>query len=252
VLQLNLRFIFLFVLLSIVALSSMAQNQAITESQLFYKKRILFGGNLNSGRFGGINFKYGWQKTGTKKNMLDFELLRIKHPKEARIYGQSDNPQKYTFGLLNMLFLVRTGYGQTIFITERPYKNAVQLNFNYNVGLSTALLKPIYLDIAHSYPDKNGSYINSERYNPEVHTDQNDIWGTSSFFKGIGNTSAQLGAYGRASLSIEWGEYPETFNCVEAGFAVDAFPQGLPIMAFSPENYYLFTFFIGYQFGWNK
>jgi hypothetical protein len=248
----NLRLNILCGLFCLIALDAIAQNQAITESQLLYRKRILAGMNLNSSGLGGLNFKYGWQKTASKKNMLDIELARIRHPKEQRIYGNSENPKKYTYGRLNMLFLLRTGYGQTIFITERPYKNAVQLNFNYNVGLSTALLKPIYLDIYHPYTDGMGGYVKSERYDPETHTNQNQIWGNSPFFKGISNTTAKMGAYGRASLSVEWGEFPENFYCLETGITVDAFPQGLALMAYKPKNYYLLNFFIAFQLGWNK
>jgi hypothetical protein len=248
----NGRLIFLCGLFWLAVLETTAQNQAITESQLLYRKRIMAGMNLNSSGLGGINFKYGWQKTATKKNMLDIELARIRHPKEQRIYGNSENPQKYTYGRLNMLFLLRTGYGQTIFITDRPYKNAIQLNFNYSLGLSTAFLKPIYLDIYHPYTDGMGGYVKSERYDPVDHANQSQIWGNSPFFKGISNTKAKLGGYGKASLSVEWGEFPETFYCIEGGVAVDAFPQGLELMAYQSRNYYLLNFFVGFQFGWNK
>jgi hypothetical protein len=243
---------FLSITLCLVAYHAIAQNQAITEAQLFYRNRITFGGNLNSSNLGGINFKYGWHKTGTKKNILDIEFARVRHPKETRINGVSENPQKYTFGRLNMLFLLRTGYGQTLFLTERPYKNAVQVNFNYNVGLSSGFLKPVYLDIFYPNSDGIGGFVKSERYNPTIHTNQSRIFGNSSFFEGIGRTKAQLGAYGRGSFSIEWGEFPEEFHCVEAGITIDAFPQGLSLMAFQPQTVLLFNFFIGYQFGWNK
>jgi hypothetical protein len=235
-----------------MAMESFAQNQAITESQLLYRKRILAGANINSSGLGGINFKFGWQKTALKKNMFDIEFARARHPKEQRIYGNSENPQKYTYGRLNMLFLLRTGYGQTIFLTERPYKNAVQLNFNYNIGMSTAFLKPIYLDIYNPYTDGIGGFVKSEHYDPNIHTNQSQIWGNSPFFKGISNTTAKFGAYGRASLSVEWGEYPETFYCIESGITIDAFPQGLDLMAYKPKNYYLFNFFIAFQLGWNN
>lgn len=243
---------FLCVLFSLITLQALAQNEAITEAQLFYRKRIQLGMNLNSSGLGGINFKYGWQKTGTKKNMLDVEFSRIRHPKETRIYGQSETPNQYTLGRLNMLFSLRTGYGQTIFITERPYKNAIQVNFNYVVGVSTAILKPIYLDILYKNPDGYGNYVVPERYDPVKHENTSTIYGNSSFFQGIGNTSLKLGVYGKASLSIEWGEYPDEFHTVEAGVALDVFPNALPLMAYQPKSTYLVNLFIGYQFGWNK
>jgi hypothetical protein len=243
---------FLGIVLCLVTWNTRAQNQAIEEPQLFYRKRVMIGGNLNSSGLGGINFKYGWHKTGTKKNMLDLELARVRHPKETRIYGQSETPQQYTFGRLNMAFLLRSGYGQTIFITERPYKNALQLNFNYAVGVSAAFLKPIYLDIFYPNTDGIGGYVVPERYDPVKHDNQSRIFGNSSFFQGINNTSLKVGAYGRASLSVEWGEYPDEFHTIEAGVAVDVFPDRLPLMAYQPKTFYLFNLFIGYQFGWNK
>ncbi len=244
---------FLCVLFSLITLQALAQNEAITEAQLMYRKRIQLGMNLNSSGLGGINFKYGWQKTGTRKNMLDIEFSRIRHPKETRIYsGQSETPNQYTLGRLNMLFSLRTGYGQTIFITERPYKNAIQLNFNYTLGLSTAILKPIYLDIIYNNPDTYGRYVVPERYDPVKHENTSFIYGNASFFQGISNTAFQFGAYGKASLSIEWGEFPDEFHTVEAGMALDVFPNPLPLMAYQPKTFYLVNLFIGYQFGWNK
>ncbi|MES2780482.1 MAG: hypothetical protein V4651_11350 [Bacteroidota bacterium] len=243
---------FLCVLFSLITLQAVAQNEAITEPQLFYRKRVQLGMNLNSSGLGGINFKYGWQKTGTKKNMLDIEFARLRHPKETRIYGQSETPNQYTLGRLNMLFSLRTGYGQTIFITERPYKNAIQLNFNYALGISTAILKPIYLDILYTNPDGYGNYVVPERYNQVKHANTSNIYGNSSFFQGISNTSLQFGAYGKASLSIEWGEFPDECHTVEAGVALDIFPDALPLMAYQPKTAYLVNLFIGYQFGWNK
>jgi hypothetical protein len=245
-------FLILFASVCVCVSQTFAQNEAITETQLLYRKRIQLGMNLNSSGLGGINFKYGWQKTGTKKNMMDFELARVRHPKETRIYGQSETPNQYTFGRLNMLFTLRTGYGQTIFLTERPYKNAIQVNFNYTLGLSTAILKPIYLDIYYANPDGRGGYVVPERYDPVKHDNQSRIFGNSSFFQGISNTSVKFGGYGKASISIEWGEFPDEFHSLEAGVVVDVYPDELPLMAYQPKTLYIANLFIGYQFGWNK
>jgi hypothetical protein len=244
--------IFLYVFFSLITVQVFGQNEAITEAQLFYRKRVQLGANLNSSGLGGINFKYGWQKTGTKKNMLDVELARIRHSKETRIYGSSETPNQYTFGRLNMLFALRTGYGQTIFLTERPYKNAIQVNFNYALGIHTAILKPIYLDVYRPNLDGFGGYVVSERYDPDKHDNKSRIFGSSSFFQGIGNTSLQFGAYGKASISIEWGDYADEFHALEAGVVLDVFPDRLPLMAYQPKTLYYLNLFIGYQFGWNK
>jgi len=244
----------LLLLLLVTFFGASAQNQAITESQMFYRHRTQFGGHLNSSGLGGLNFKYGWHKTGATKNMLDIDFSRIRHPKETRIYGQSNAPQRFTYGRLYMLFLLRTGLGQTIAITERPYRNALSINFNYNFGLSTAFLKPSYLDIFYSNPDGIGGYTLAQQYDPNKpeHNNLNLIFGNSNFFEGIGMTKAKVGAYGKASVSVEWGEFTEDFQSIEAGFALDVFPNPLALMAYQPRNYFLLNLYIGYTFGWNN
>lgn len=233
-----------------------AQNEAITEPTLFYRRRMQLGANINSAQLGGLNFKYGWHKTGTVKNILDIELNRIRHPKETRIYGRADNPRQYTYGRTNMAFFLRTQFGQNIFITDRPYKNATSLHFNYSIGITTALLKPIYIDVIKEIPDKPGSvYLATERYDPTgAHADQNSIYGNASFTDGLDEISAYFGAGGKASLSVEWGAYPDEFKSIEAGFAIDVFQKPLPLMA--PKIYdnkqVFFTLFLGFSFGFNK
>ena len=223
----------------------LAQNEAITEPQLLYRKRTQWGMNLNSTGLGGINFKYGWHNTGTVNNMLDVEFARIRHSKETQIYGTSDNPRQYTYGRLNMAFFLRTGYGQNIAITERPYKNAASLHFNYSVGMTTALLKPIYLDIRKIVNDPyRPSFVVSERYDPLVQTDQSTILGNSSFTTGLSEMSFSFGGYGRSSLAVELGPYPDEFKSLEAGVTLDAFVKPLPLMAFVAPDTYFFQVFL--------
>ena len=235
----------------------MAQNEAITEPQLQYMKRIQWGMNLNSTGLGGVNFKYGWHKTGRVNDMIDIEFARVRHSKETRIYSTaSDNPRQYTFGRLNMAFFLRTGYGQNIAITERPYKNAASLHFNYSIGVTTAILKPCYLDIKKIIPDKSGgpSYVIvvPEKYDPLVHTDQTVIMGNSSFTTGLDQLTFSAGGYGKASLAVEWGPYPDEFKSLEAGVVFDTFLNPLPLMAFVPKDYYFAQLFIEFTFGSNR
>jgi len=218
-------------------------------------KRVQWGMNLNSTGLGGIDFKYGWHKTGTVNNMIDIEFARVRHYKETRIYSSSpDNPRQYTFGRLNMAFFLRTGYGQNIAITERPYKNAASLHFNYSVGVCTAILKPIYLDIR-KVIDPTGTPIAitvAERYDPAVITDKNTIMGNSSFTNGLDQLTFYVGGYGKASLAVEWGPYPDEFKSLEAGLVIDTFLNPLPLMAFVPPDYFFGELFLAFTFGSNK
>jgi hypothetical protein len=240
----------------LMAFTALAQNDLITEPTLLYRKRLQYGFNLNSSTLGGLNFKYQWQKTALLKNGFDVELARIRHPKEERVYGQSDNPKQYTPGRVNMAFFLRTGYGQNVFITTRDYKNAVSLHYNYSFGVTTALLKPIYIDVFKLSQDPFGQdYIATEKYDPvDKHTTPFIIYGNSAFSRGFNELSAQVGGHFKNSLSIEWGEYPDAFNSLEAGFCIDVFAQPLPLMAdeLARNKQLYFTLFLGFTFGQNR
>ena len=233
-----------------------AQNDLITETSLLYRKRLSYGFHLNSSSLGGVNFKYQWQKTANLKNGLDIDLDRIRHPKETRVYGLSDNPRQYTPGRINMAFFLRTGYGQTVFLTNRDYKNAVSVHFNYSVGATTALLKPIYIDVFKRSNDPFGqSFVATEKYDPiNTHTSPQSIYGNASFTRGFGELNARVGGFFKSSLSVEWGNYPDQFQSLEAGVCVDVFPRKLPLMAeqLTPNNQIFVTLFLGFNIVQNR
>lgn len=230
-----------------------AQNIAITEPQLLYRKSNQFGIGLNSFGLGGINYRYGWHKTGKSQAHIEADFLRVKHPKEIRRSSIiTDNPIKYTFGRMNTVFFLRTGYGQTKAITERPYRNALGLNAVYSIGPNLALLKPVYLDVYYPNPSGFGGYLVSEKFDPEKHKDIFRIYGNSNFFTGIGETSLRLGAFAKAGLSVEWGQYSEEYKSVEAGITLDVFGSGLPMMAYLPEKNLFFGFYLYTNWGFKK
>ena len=77
-----------------------------------YLKHIQFGANANTFRMGGVQFRYGWHKTGSVFNHFESELSRIKHPKEIRRSGFTEQPSQYSYGRMNMVFFWRNGFGQ--------------------------------------------------------------------------------------------------------------------------------------------
>lgn len=243
------------IILLVAAQTALAQNDLITEPTLLYRKRIQFGGNINSAELGGINFRYQWQKTALLKNGLDIELARLRHPKESRVYSAiSESPRKFTPGRLNMAFFLRAGYGQNVFITDRIYKNSVSLHYNYQFGLTSAFLKPIYVDVSVRNQD-NREYIATERYDPVgAHSNPAVIFGNATFTEGFNDISTRLGGHFKQSLSVEWGQYPENYYTIEAGCVLDVFGRQLPLMAdqFARNKSLFFTLFLGFNFGYNK
>ena len=243
----------MFIFLLLGSISVYSQNAPITEPQLMYLKHIQFGVNTNTFRMGGVQFRYGWHKTGTVFNHFESELCRIKHPKEIRRSGFTEQPSQYSYGRMNMVFFWRNGFGQTINITERPYKNALGLNFVYTVGASMAILKPVYIDVFYPYTDGSpNGYLVSEKYDPEKHQDIFRIYGNSSIFAGLGETKAQIGGYGRSGLQVEWGQYPDETRSLEAGITVDAFLNGLPMMAKQTYDSRFVGFYLAFNWGYKN
>lgn len=249
------KFRHIFLILSVLwnGLNLHAQNAPITEPQLMYTQSNTFGVEANSFKSFGMFYRYGWHKTGKEQNHFEIDFSRIKHPKEVRRQGYTESQSQYSFGRMNVVFFMRTTLGQTIAITERPYKNAVGLNFVYSLGATTAFLKPVYLDVYYPY-DNNPSqgYLVSERYDPAKHTDIYSIYGNSGFTKGLGETKLQLGGGGRFGFQVEWGQYTDEIRCLEAGVTIDAFLQGIPIMAHSNYDQLFYGFYLSYNWGNRK
>ncbi len=230
-----------------------AQNAPITEPQLMYTKSNLYAVGLNSFKSRGVYYRLGWHKTGKEQNHWELDISRVRHPKEERRQGYTENQTQYTFGRLNVVYLMRNSFGQTIAITERPYKNAVGLNFVYDVGVTMAFLKPVYIEVYYQYDNTQGEgYLVSERYDPEKHTDIYKIYGNAPFTKGLSETKIQFGGFGRAGFQVEWGQYSDEIRCLEAGVTIDGFMQGIPIMAHTTYDQILLGFYVSYNWGNRK
>ena len=118
------------------------------------------------------------------------------------------------------------------------------------------MLKPIYIDVFKSSQDPFGQdYIATEKYEPVYkHTTPFTIYGNATFTRGFNELTAKVGGHFKNSLSVEWGEYPDAFTSIEAGFCVDVFAKPLPLMAeelASNKQFYL-TLFLGVTFGQNR
>lgn len=245
--------LFFLLFLFIGATGLAAQNAPITEPQLMYSSSNTFGVNLNSFKSWGAFYRYGWHKTGKEQNHFEIDFSRIKHPKEVRRQGFNQSTTQYTFGRLNLAFFLRPTIGQTIAITERPYKNAIGLNFVYSLGANIAFLKPNYIEVFYPYDNApSEGYLISERYDPQKHTDIYRIYGNSGFFKGFSETKVNLGGAGRAGFQVEWGQYADEIRCLEAGVTVDLFLNEVPLMAHSNYDQGFYGFYVSYNWGNRK
>ncbi|HMQ47459.1 MAG TPA: hypothetical protein PKA00_03350 [Saprospiraceae bacterium] len=211
----------------------------------------------------GVNF--GQLKTYYLTRYINFELGEIKHPKELRqsydaaIASPSRVSRSFIFGKQNNFFVLRGGFGEKRYFSEKAKRKGLAIGISYEGGPSLGLLKPYYLDINRSPdPGSNSSNIRSEKYsveNASYFLDIYNIFGSSGFSKGLGELSARPGAHGKFAVHFDWGAFDEYVKAIEAGVMVDAYLQKIPILVESelvPTNEnrsIFFNLYINLQLG---
>lgn len=243
-------FTLMALLLPLCGLKAQGGEEIPSGTQLNYFKYATGGvGVHNFGWY--LGGKYGKSKSRLDDRIWEFDLWRTRHPKEIRISNPSFiNPRSYVLGKLNDAFFLHVGYGTQRLIFDKSEKSGVEVRYQLSIGPSFALLKPIYLDIL--YPlnpnEPRNLTTRSERYDPTRHF-ENNIYGSSRFSSGLDELNILPGLYAKGGFIFEWGAFTEEIKILEAGLAVDIFPQGVPVMAFVPERQFFISFYLGFHLG---
>ncbi|MCP3928514.1 MAG: hypothetical protein GY705_05370 [Bacteroidetes bacterium] len=174
-----------------------------------------------------------------------FEIGHLKHPKE---YRQSfDFPtsntnrvsRSFIFGKQNTLLVLRAGFGEKRYFSEKAKEKGLAIGLSYEAGPSLGLLKPYYLElIRFSDTGANSHNIHSEKFSEEnanVFLDVHSIYGSSGFSKGLGELTPMPGAHAKVAVHFDWGAFDEYVKAFEAGIAFDLFFKKAPIMAELPQ-----------------
>jgi hypothetical protein len=216
-------------------------------NKVILKKEISGGGIIHTKGWG-ILFRKGYNVTAFRRNIWELEFVGLKSQKQLRInfYGASySNANSYIYGKLNKVYTLRAGLGQQYMVTRKPYWGGVEVRVAYYGGLSIGIAKPIYLYII----DQNDyTRLFTERYDPEKHFIEN-IYGRAPFIEGLDKTQFYPGMYGKVGLSFDFSEYNTSIKALEAGVIADVYAIPIPIMAFSPKNYYFLNFYLNLTFG---
>ena len=102
-----------------------------------------------------LAFNKGKLKTYYLTPYYHFSIGGLKHIKEYRqqsfdATGISSigNSQSYVFGKQNSLYVLRAGYGQKRYFSEKAKIRGLAVGVNYEFGPTLGLLKPYYLDLS--------------------------------------------------------------------------------------------------------
>lgn len=221
------------ILALILAIPHIVRTQS--EADLYDGPVVVYSNQV----FGGIHMhsNYGWGGTFTfgryngvnKVNFFSIDAISMKHEKEIKSFNPIyEESKSYVYGKLNNFYVIRPAFGRKVTATPKLRKSGVQFGYSWSLGPSLGLTKPVYLEIG--YPSIPYEYLAVERYNPDEHY-FDDIFGRASGFHGLDELRLHPGLFAKFALTFEYANEKDRLKGLEAGVAVDAFLDRVPIMA---------------------
>lgn len=237
------RFIYVLILLLLVTTVS-AQLPAEQVNKAGFRKSV-YGGFILHTQGIGLNLYFSKFKTADTKTLFSLDLVTMKHPKEVKSFGAIDeNAKGFVYGKLNSLFILRPGYGRKKIIHEKLREQAVEISYVWIVGPSFGMAKPVYLEVFNLV----GEIPQIERYDPEKHNLQN-IFGRGPGARGVSEMKFYPGAFLKLGVNFEYSAYRSSIRSIEVGAIIDAYPQRIPIMTNTKNNFLYPTLYINLLIG---
>ncbi|MBZ0243043.1 MAG: hypothetical protein K8F24_07510 [Bacteroidales bacterium] len=200
----------------------------------------------------GIAYRPGKNPTAFKTYIWNLELITMKSPKQIKIINSYyNNSKRYVYGKLNDVFMLRGGYGLKKQLNRKPYWGGIELRWLMEGGLSVAFEKPYYYFVMNITEGTGGvliQTIDTKKFD-ESSTSTDDIYGRAPFTRGINEIGIRPGIYLKTGLNFEFGYVKTRIKALEAGAAVEIFPQGVNIMADNRNQQVYLTFYLSFGFG---
>lgn len=228
---------------------------------IIYDKELVFDiFKMHTNGFAiGVNF--GTIRTYYKTRFFHAGFGELKHAKEVRSNLDRNNAtgglsRSFIYGKQNNMFVLRGGYGEKRYLSEKAAKRGVAVGISYMAGPSLGLLKPYYLEVLSSEfgggPFATTASIKYSEENAESFLNPWNIFGASGWSKGLSEISLIPGVQAQFALHIDWGAFDEFVKAVEVGIMADLYFRQVPIMVDLPgvENSPFFlNLFVNLQFG---
>ena len=248
------RLFFLGCLYPFLGMAQDSTEQAVvSDHNILYRKEASGGVFIHSNGLG-ASFKSGRQITTNKKRVISIDFVSLKHPKEYKVTNPNliENSKPFVFGKLNYVYILRGGWGYQNILFAKAERGGVEVRYNYYGGLSLGFAKPMYLDVIIDSASSDRFIVyDTKRYDPTSPEQQEvtDFVGRGPFFDGFSEIKIYPGVHVKTSLSFEYSGWQRKIAALEAGIAVDYFPDAIPIMAFNKNENFYFNFFISLMWG---
>jgi len=133
--------LFWIAIIMIISVSGYAQ----TDGNYDYSREFIWGinKNTNGGLIAGFIMRWSSAIGDTKFRSIGVEVMNVKHDKETRIRGVSQN--RFIFGKSNYLYAIRGQYGYDHILFKKAPQQGVQIIFNYSGGPTLGIIAPYYV-----------------------------------------------------------------------------------------------------------
>lgn len=197
----------------------------------------------------GILYRRGKHITAKSRSYWEIDLQSLKHPKEVKVTGTSQDKKRFVYGKINQAFLLRGAVGMQKVLFAKADNKAVEVRYSYSIGPTLAFAKPYYVQVYRAQP-ANGGQVSTDvvKFDSENFT-QDSVVGRGSFSDGLAETKIYPGGSAKFNLSFEYAPYTNLIRAIETGVSLDFFPKALPIMARNPAENFIVTFHVGFVFG---
>ena len=219
-------------------------------------KEFSVGGKITST---GWSFFADYTKfvTTTRKRVLMFEIMELKHPKQVKQSNDItfggwglESPKAYVFGKQNNFYAMHFGYGARYRLGDKAKKSGVEVNLTWAAGPSLGITKPYYLNLIE--PGDGFVTIVAQKYDPEdpdKFLQRSNIYGASGFSYGLGELGFIPGGFGKVGVNFDWASYSEFIKSLEAGVGADVYARQVPLMIVEQNRLHFVYLYLSLQLG---
>ena len=224
------------------------QGELDEQDKIFFRNERSYAVMLNSDGIG-LSYREARRIDYLNKRLLEIDAGTLKHPKEYKTpISYSQNAGSFVFGKLNSVFYLRGGIGRQHEIFKKTDLGGVAIRYFYSAGPVIALYKPIYYKVLYSTANPEVIEIREEKFDVSIAVPW-DIYSKASFTKGLKDTKALPGLYGKGGFNFEYSKEDKIIHAIEIGAQINAFPKRIPIMAYTDNKAIYFSLFVSYRFG---
>jgi len=197
----------------------------------------------------GALYRRGKHITAKTRSFWELDFQSLKHPKEVKVNGSSQDKKRFVYGKINQAFLLRGAVGQQKVLFAKADNKAVEVRYSYSIGPTLAFAKPYYVQVYRAQTGSGGQVTTDVvKFDSENFT-QDSVVGRGAFADGLAETKIYPGGSAKFNLSFEYAPYTNLIRAIETGISLDFFPKALPIMARNPAENLIVTFHVGFVFG---